>query len=92
MKNTYISNDFFDNNTYQLLFNRINEEDINYINNIEYDMRTFIFNRWRTIINSFMPNYYNEYSSVPIESRNIWFQKYLDLPTHDINEMPESLL
>jgi hypothetical protein len=51
-----------------------------------------MFTRWRTTVASFPNNLYEEYAMRPPEVRNEWFQKYLDLPSKDYNDIPYSLL
>ena len=86
-----ITDDYYDSATYNLLYTTLTTEDKEYIDTNE-PIHAFIFKRWRTIINSLPPNYYQQYSSqtTPLE-RNAWFKKYLDYPTKDISEMPEVL-
>ena len=87
-----ISSDFYDNDTYNILFNNMTDDDKCYIEENKLNIKDVLFTRWNTIILSFMGTYYNEYASMPTESRNIWFQKYIDLPSHYMDDMPESLL
>jgi len=55
-------------------------------------MNKFIYQRWNIIVRSLTGDYYNEYASMEDTDRNKWFQKYLNLPSHNIMEMPVSLL
>jgi hypothetical protein len=88
----FISDDYYDINTYQLLFDALTEDDHDYINNTKEDVNLLLFQRWRTIINSFPSNYYNQYHSKNTpQYRNDWFKKYLDYPSKDISNMPEVL-
>ena len=88
----FISDDYYDAETATLLFIRLTAEDKEYINNINENMNSILHKRWRTIINSFMPNYYNQYfSKKTSQERNTWFKKYLDYPTKDMTLMPEVL-
>ena len=87
-----VTDDFYDNNTRQILFSNLTENDMSYIEKEQVNMDDFLYKRWRTIISSFTSNYYNEYAKVPINTRNTWFQKYINLPSHDMTMMPDSLL
>ena len=87
-----IDNTFYDNNTFQILFDNMNDDDINYIKEKNLDIIDELFIRWSTIISSLMCEHYNEYATIPIELRNIWFKKYICLPSHDMTVMPISLL
>lgn len=92
MSNIVISDTYYDNNTHQLLFDIINDDDRTYIKITNEDITTFLFKRWRTIVNSLPINYYNQYKSKSTQQdRNDWFKKYLDYPTKDISEMPDFL-
>ena len=86
-----IPDEYYDSETYNLLYATLTEEDKEYIDTHE-PINDFIFSRWRTIINSLPPNYTQQYSSQSTQrERNAWFKKYLDYPTNDISQMPEYL-
>jgi hypothetical protein len=88
-----ITNDFYDNRTYNMLYQRLTEDDMNFIKSSDDTIENMLFTRWCTIISSIMPNYYSEYSNQTTQQlRNDWFQKYLEYPTKDMSLMPESLL
>lgn len=81
---TDITDDFYDNRTHNILQKHSND------NNLTAEQ---LFSKWRTIVCSFPYNYIIEYSSLTTNhARNDWFEKYLNLPTHDMAEMPYSLL
>jgi len=75
-----ITDDFFDNNTREMLMNRLTAEQQAYN---DYD----ICAHWRMIVNSFPAHYYEQYATA--NNRNAWFQRYLDLPSKDMAEMPD---
>ena len=77
-----ISDDFFDNNTREMLMARLSDEEKNYLNND-------LLQHWRTIVNSFPAHYYEQYATT--NNRNAWFQRYLDLPSKDMAEIPDIL-
>jgi len=86
-----ITDDYYDSETYNLLYTRLTEDDKEYIDTNE-PLNDFIFQRWTTIINSLPPNYYSQYYSKPTQiDRNNWFKTYLDYPTKDISQMPDVL-
>jgi hypothetical protein len=98
----FISDDYYDNETYTMLLQTLTDDDKEYIanykenneevNNEEVNIKNFMFIRWSTIINALPPNYYIQYySQTTSEDRNAWFQRYLDYPTKNILEMPEIL-
>lgn len=87
-----ISDDFYDNKTYDMLLKTLTNEHKDYIQTIGGTTEDFLFKRWRTIINSLSSNYHEQYSSYQTqEERNDWFQRYLDYPTKDMSLMPEIL-
>ena len=90
---TRITRDYYDNVTYTMLLKTITDDDKEYMKNIvEQTPNEFIYKRWSTIINSLPHNYYNQYFlKKNSKDRNDWFKKYLDLPTHNILDMPETL-
>lgn len=81
-KMSIISDDFFDNNTREMLMARLSDEEKNYLNND-------LLQHWRTIVNSFPAHYYEQYATT--NNRNAWFQRYLDLPSKDMAEIPDIL-
>jgi len=86
-----IPDEYYDSDTYNLLYTTLTAEDKEYIDTNE-PIRNFIFSRWRTIVNSFPAHYTQQYASKPSQlERNAWFKKYLDYPTKDITLMPEVL-
>ena len=92
MTHPFISDDYYDTDTYQLLLNTLNDDDSDYINNSKETITFLLFKRWRTIICSLSDNYYQQYNSKTTpQARNEWFKKYLDYPTKDISQMPEVL-
>jgi hypothetical protein len=79
-----IPDEYYDIETYNLLYPTLTAEDKEYTN------ENLIFLRWRTIVNSFPAHYTQQYASKPSQlERNAWFKKYLDYPTKDITLMPE---
>lgn len=87
-----ITEDYYDNRTYDMLVNQITKEDIYYIQSNNETIEDFLYKRWNMIVKSLPSNYYEQYSSYNSqEERNDWFQRYLDLPTKDISLMPEIL-
>lgn len=85
-----ITNDFYDNRTYCILLSRLTQEEIHYIETIDQSMESFLILRWNTIINSFPHDYYNMYASMSTnQERNDWFERYLNLPSHDMTQMPD---
>lgn len=87
-----ISDDYYDLETYNLVLNTLTDEDKEMLQSKNESLALFLVRRWRTIINSFPENYYNQYSSKTTpQDRNEWFKKYLDYPTKDISQMPEIL-
>lgn len=92
MSNIIISDIYYDFETYDLLYNTLNSEDKEYIKNDNLNMGIFLFNKWKTIINSLPSNYYLQYySQLTAIDRNNWFKKYLHYPIKDISQMPEVL-
>jgi hypothetical protein len=84
-----IPDEYYDSDTYNLLYTTLTAEDKEYINK---PIRNFIFSRWRTIVNSFPAHYNQQYALKTTQlERNAWFKKYLDYPTKDISLMPEVL-
>ena len=94
---TFISDDYYNNETYNILLQTLTDDDREYIanyseNNEDVNIEKFMFIRWLSIINSLPHNYYNQYySQTTPETRNEWFKKYLDYPTKNILEMPDIL-
>lgn len=87
-----ISDDYYDLETYNLVLNTLTDEDKELLQSKNESLTLFLVQRWRTIINSFPENYYNQYySKTTSQDRNEWFKKYLDYPTKDISQMPEIL-
>ena len=87
-----INEDYYDNRTYDMLVNKITNEDIYYIQSNNETIEDFLYNKWNMIVKSLPANYYEQYSSYKSqEERNDWFQRYLDLPTKDMSLMPEIL-
>jgi hypothetical protein len=99
MNYTFISDNYYDNETYNILLQTLTDDDREYIANYKENdedekvtIKKFMFIRWSTIINSLPHNYYNQYySQTTSETRNEWFKKYLDYPTKNILEMPDIL-
>ena len=99
----FISDDYYDNETYTMLLNTLTDEDKEYIkqhiqenneenNEEKVNIEKCMFIRWSTIINALPPNYYIQYySQTTPETRNAWFQRYLDYPTKNMLDMPEML-
>ena len=88
-----ISDNYYDCETYNMLFETITDDDKEYMSkDIDIDIEKFIYKRWSMIVNSLPYNYYNQYySQTTPEARNEWFKKYLDYPTKNILEMPDIL-
>tara|TARA_B110000305_G_C18774189_1_gene331013 strand:+ start:215 stop:487 length:273 start_codon:yes stop_codon:yes gene_type:complete len=87
-----ITEDYYNNRTYDMLVNQITKEDIYYIQSNNETIEDFLYKRWNMIVKSLPSNYYEQYSSYKSqEERNDWFQRYLDLPRKDISLMPEIL-
>ena len=92
MNMNYIPDDYFDEDTCQLLFNRMDDDQINHLNNSGENSINFLAKRWRNIINSFPASYYEQYKAENTKhGRNNWFKRYLEYPTKDIAQMPEIL-
>ena len=93
MNRKLITPDYYDTITYSMLLETLTDDDKEYMNNnIEQTIENYMFIRWNTIINSLPHNYYDHYySQTTSQDRNAWFQKYLDYPTKNILDMPESL-
>ena len=92
MNSTVIPDEYYDFETYDLLYNTLTDDDIEYMQTKNEIMGEFLFKRWRMIINSFSANYYRQYYAQDTQSaRNTWFKKYLDYPTKDFSQMPEIL-
>ena len=84
---------FYNDITEQMLYNRVTQDDLIYIENNNININILLFTRWHTIVNSLSSSYYNEYISLDTNIlRNEWFQKYLNLPSKNIMELPLSLL
>ena len=84
---------FYNDITQQMLYNRVTQDDLIYIENNNININILLFTRWHTIVNSLSSSYYNEYISLDTNIlRNEWFQKYLNLPSKNIMELPLSLL
>lgn len=99
MSAIFISDDYYDDMTYNMLLKTLTDDDKEYINqhiqentgNTE-TLESFLYKRWSTIINALPHNYYTQYySQTTSQDRNDWFQRYLDYPTKNILEMPEVL-
>ena len=91
ISNNHVS--FYNDIIHQMLYKKITSDEMMYIENNNITINIFLFNRWHTIINSLPSSYYNEYISLDTNIlRNEWFQKYLDLPSKNIMEIPLSLL
>ena len=93
---TSITDDYFDNQTHEMLFKRLTNEQIDSIEQQQSSsnetVAQFLFKRWSTIVCGLSANYLVQYGSLTTaEERNAWFQKYLDYPTKDMSEMPEYL-
>ena len=87
-----ISFEYYDEDTRNMLKERLTSEDEEYMKTIKDTMEQFLFKRWNTIVNGLPENYYNQYySQTTPEARNGWFKKYLDYPTKDIMQMPKTL-
>ena len=83
---------FYNDEIHNILFNNLNDDDRLFIKNNNIDIDEMLFNRWGTIVSSLPFNLYEEYTTVSAEKRNIWFQIYINLESHDITKMPELLL
>ena len=91
INNTFDS--FYNDITQQMLYKKVTGDEMMYIENNNITINIFLFNRWHLIINSLSSSYYNEYISLDTNIlRKEWFQKYLDLPSKNIMEIPISLL
>ena len=91
ISNNHVS--FYNDIIHQMLYKKITSDEMMYIENNNITINIFLFNRWHLIINSLSSSYYNEYISLDTNIlRNEWFQKYLDLPSKNIMEIPISLL
>jgi hypothetical protein len=91
-----ISSDYYDNRTYDMLLNNLNNDEKEHVQSISgtngETKEDFLYKRWNMIVNSLPANYYEQYASYQTqEERNDWFQRYLDLPTKDMSLMPEIL-
>ena len=90
-----ITSEYYDGETYDLLYKTLTEDDKAYINiNTTHMENTaqFLFKRWNIIVNSLPDNYYKQYAANhTMRDRNDWFKKYLDYPTKDISQMPDLL-
>ena len=87
----FIPDDYCDEDTVQLLFNMLDNSQIEYIKNNE-DMHKFLIKKWRNIVNSFPASYIYQYKSENTQqNRNNWFKRYLEYPTKDMAQMPEVL-
>ena len=91
-----ISSDYYDNRTYDMLLNKLNNDEKEYVQTIGGTSgeakEDFLYKRWNMIVNSLSANYYEQYASYQTqEERNDWFQRYLDLPTKDMSLIPEIL-
>ena len=92
MTNTIISDDYYDFETYDLLFNTLTDDDREYMVTQKESLGYFLFRRWSTIINSLPSHYYNQYSAKnTMRGRNDWLKTYLDYPTKDLTQMPDVL-
>ena len=93
MNSNTITPDYYDTITYTILLDTLNDDDRQYMkNNTEQTTETLMFTRWYTIINSLPHNYYNQYySQMSSQDRNTWFKKYLDYPTKNMLDMPDTL-
>ena len=92
MNINFIPDDYCDEDTVQLLFNRLDNSQIEYIKNTDENMNKFLYKRWRNIVNSFPASYIDQYKSENTQhDRNVWFKRYLDYPTKDMAQMPEIL-
>jgi len=88
-----INDSFYDNDTRNILVKTLTIGDNEYIQSINENLDKFLLSRWNMIIHSLPGNYILEYSSLPTqELKNKWFQKYIDLESHDMSLMPETLL
>jgi len=87
-----ITDEFYNNRTYDMLLKQITSEETDYIRMINDTVEHFLFQRWRMIVCSLPSNYYNQYARMTTShDRNDWLQRYLDYPTKDITMMPEIL-
>jgi hypothetical protein len=91
-----ISSDYYDNRTYDMLLNNLNNDEKEHVQSISVTSgetkEDFLYKTWNMIINSLPTNYYEQYASYQTQQeRNDWFQRYLDLPTKDMSLMPEIL-
>lgn len=87
-----ITDHYYDNRTYDMLLNKLNNDEKEYVQRIGGTKEDFLYKRWNMIVNSLPANYYEQYASYQTqEERNDWFQRYLDLPTKDMSLMPEIL-
>jgi hypothetical protein len=92
MSTIIITKDYYDVDTYKLLYKTLTDEDKHFMQTTDDNIEVMLFRRWCTIINSLPPNYYNQYLSQPTqEERNAWLKKYLEYPTKDMSKMPEIL-
>jgi hypothetical protein len=88
-----IPTSYYDTTTHNILLERLSQDDNIYINSNNINIDDLLKKRWGAIVSSFMPNYTNEYLSMNTQNdRNNWFMTYLNLPSHDLAKMPESLL
>ena len=83
---------YYDFETFELLFKKLTDDDREYIYNNKENIERFIIERWRLIVSSLSPNYYQQYAAQPTpQERNAWFKRYLDYPTKNMLEMPDVL-
>ncbi len=87
-----IPDNYYDEDTCQLLFARLDNFQINYMQNSGENIHQLLHKRWMNIINAFPARYIDQYRAENTQQdRNDWFKRYLEYPTKDMALMPEIL-
>jgi hypothetical protein len=88
-----LRDEYYDADTATLFKERLTDDDKNMIRRNHLREHAFLRGQWATIVLSLSDAYLDEYYSLRVQvQRDQWMQKYLDLESHELSRMPETLL
>ena len=91
----YLRKEWYDSETENIMRENLAEADSStpLLKEETKERKKMLYDRWKMNVLGMETNYITEYYSLSNPTiRNMWFKKYLNLPSHDINKMPKTLL